>query len=307
VKNPITIIIHLVLFLTSSSSGQELLVDGAEWYYNLVRFGSPDRDINRCYIDGDTLIQGRNCLIYIQKFTNCNGRPKKNYLNKDGEQIYFFDQSDTTFKLLYDFSLEVGDTMIYETGIHSWDLRRRTHYIRIDSIKTFSANSKELKLYIVSYGHRDEDQIVFYYMNRKIIEDIGSTHNYFHFSDETGFCDDQYSDELICFSAPDYPIVNFINSDCQLIPVYDVNANFKINIYPNPFTGELYLDSSIEMTDSYIIIYDLTGNEVYRSHWNSGTTTSSIQMHEFASSCYFLTLIDTQTGQTFYSQMIIAR
>ncbi len=270
---------------------------GAEWYYSLTFFANSDLGVNRCYIDGDTLIQGRECMIYYQEEENCNGRPKKNYLSKEGDQVYFFDSEDTAFKLLYDFSLEVGDTMVLQPWSHLGNL---PFYIRIDSIGNFQEHEVDLKLFYVTYGYQDRNGQIFFHeelnSDTKIIEDIGSTLNFFHFWDN-GFCDDQYSKDLRCFSAPDYPTVRFSDIECLTVPVTDLDAGFEnIEVYPNPFSSRLYLNRSEALKSGRIRICDISGRIILERKWLSGIHEMEMELEELSPAVYWIEVDNDPRG-----------
>lgn len=284
-------IIVLIAIQVVTLGSQNLFVEGAEWYYTLSNFGSSNIDVNRCYIEGDTLIEDRSCLIYIQDHATCNGRPKRNYMYKENDKIYFFDQDDGSFKLLYDFTLDVGDTMIYETGIHSWDLRRRTHYIRIDAVKPFLVNSLELKSFDVTYGYLDNGEVIFGEYSAQIIEDIGNTYNFFHYSDGTGFCDDKYSEPLRCFSAPDFPTVEFSDIGCTTVPSNDLNAvEFEIRSYPNPFTEGVTIELHESIEGGHLYLFDYLGRIQYQQEWSSNGKSMNLNTTEIPLGIYWLQL-----------------
>ena len=150
----------IVLLSVAFGHGQSPLTQGAEWFYTLRFFGTNDEGFNRCYIEGDTVIQGKHCLIYHQTEINCDQRPIKDHLLVDGDQVSYYDSASSEFRLLYDFSLEVGDTMVIDLGDQFFD---RPFYIRIDSTDVFTENAIDLKLFHISYGYEDEQQqIVFH-------------------------------------------------------------------------------------------------------------------------------------------------
>ena len=276
---------------------QDLIVDGAEWYYNLHFFSSPDVGITRCYIAGDTTILDKNCLVFMQEVATCNGRPEKNYLHKDDKQVYFFDQDDNTFKLLYDFSLEAGDTLIYNTGIHSWDNKRRTHYIRIDSVGKYRVNSIELKLFDLSYGWMDGNEIFFEETSAQIIEGIGNTENFFHLSDGTGYCDDKYSDKLECFSNPNFATAVIGSLGCTIVNTKDMpESRPDLVVYPNPFTNTVDLETSVFPIDGKVFIYDSSGKIIYRESWPDGTNRLTLSLEELIPSVYWLELVHVQSS-----------
>jgi hypothetical protein len=200
--------------------------------------------------------------------------------------------------LLYDFSLEAGDTMILQPWSH---LGNQPFYIRIDSIGNFQEHEVDLKLFHVTYGYQDrEGQIFFhedYNSDTKIIEDIGSTLNFFHFWDN-GFCDDQYSKYLRCFSAADYPTVRFSDIDCLTVPTTDLDDGFgNLEVYPNPFSNILYLTRSGSLKSGRIRIHDISGRIILERNWPSGIHEMEIELEELSPAVYWIE-VDSALGET---------
>lgn len=262
------------------------MVEGTEWYYALHKF-SGEEETNRCYIEGDTLIQDKICQRFIQEKTDCNGRPAVNYLYKEEDQIYFYDESDSTFKILYDFGLEVGDTMTYVTGIHSWDLRRRTHYISVDSTSVTEINGVGLQTFHISYGVERDGEISFYNPQAVIIQGIGNTANFFHFSDGTGFCDYQYSVQLQCFASPDFPLAGFSDVDCKTVSVVEkVRPTHEVRAFPNPVYDMLTITSQSPFQQ--VKIFDIFGKELHARNWSTGAQSQNINLNFLPPSMYYL-------------------
>lgn len=281
----------LVLLLFGSVNGQDLITEGAEWFYNLVYFGSPDIGFNRCYIDGDTVIMEKNCQIFVQEKYNCNGRPLRNYIYKEDQKIYYFDSGEERFKKLYDFALNSGDTMELETWEH---LGFKPFYIRVDSISNFEANSRLLKMFHVTYGYRNHDGEIHFpensFRNSKIIEDIGSSENFFHFWDN-GFCDHTYSFELRCFTAPEYPTVHFSEDDCTTVPTSDFQLYENVEVYPNPVNEELHISLNGQNRIVGYRLYDLIGKIIPTNHESFESNTLLIKLENIESQMCILELI----------------
>ncbi len=262
----------VLLTVHTSSQAQDLLTQGAEWHYNLLHFGSHDVGFNRCYIDGDTVIDERSCLIYIQEEYNCNGRPKRNYLYKEAEQVYFYDTEDTTFKLLYDFSLQAGDTM----ALPHWSfLGERSYFLRIDSVGVYPANDRALKMFHVSFGYMEGGDLIHFenlpHLADIIIEDIGSNINFFHLWDN-GWCDSQYSNQLRCFSAPDYPEVQLGEDACTLVPTQDVVTSHPwIQAFPNPTSDQLSIRFQDCQPWGQVTVRDVAG-QIVQTYQPSATS-----------------------------------
>ena len=283
----------LSVFTFGPLSAQDVLTDGAEWLYDLRFFFSHDLGYHRCFIDGDTLLGDKSCLIYVQEEWNCNGRPRRNYLFKEEEKVFFFDSDLERFKLLYDFSLEQGDTMLLETWQH---LNNDTFYIRVDSITSFSRNSVDLRQFHITYGYVEYDgTIIFtddFFEDATILEGIGSTMNFFHFPDN-GLCDDKYSQDLRCFSAPDYPQVKLRDIDCLTVPVSDAQASLQqVTIGPNPASDQLNIQFTQPITNPTIIrVLNLQGDIIHLEQLVTPLQTLTLQCSDWAPSVYTLQIL----------------
>src|SRR5690606_1491992 len=97
---------------TSSLYAQEWFPVGASWYYNQILWG-----IGESYtyfeVTGEIDVQGKNCKV-ISGACSCGDPSYIGYFYQAGDQAYVFDGEADSFKILYDFSLVPGDTMIYK-------------------------------------------------------------------------------------------------------------------------------------------------------------------------------------------------
>lgn len=303
-----TLLTILSVFTFCPLYGQDVLTDGAEWFYDLRFFFSHDLGYHRCFIEGDTLIGDKSCLIYVQEEWNCNGRPKRNYLFKEEEKIFFYDGDAGRFKLLYDFSLEIGDTMLLETWQH---LNNDTFYIRVDSITTFDMNSVDLRQFHITYGYVEHDgTIIFtddFFKDATIIEGIGSTMNFFHFPDN-GLCDDKYSQDLRCFSAPDYPQVKLRDIDCQTVPVSDAEAyRQQVTIGPNPASEKVNIHFAKPISNRTIVrVLNLQGDIIHIEQLVTPLKTLKLHCSGWPPSVYtFQILRNGNSLHNFINQRII--
>jgi len=131
---------------------------GAIWYYTYASWPSPWIDVSYLTYEskGDTLIQGKSCRnindLYI--------------MYKDSGKVFYFNDYDTTFYLLYDFLSDVNETWT----VHPPDSPQDSFVVIVDSIATWTVNSKLFKIQYIS--HLDPDDWLFWF-DGPIIENIG--------------------------------------------------------------------------------------------------------------------------------------
>jgi hypothetical protein len=145
----VLIITEVLLFFCLTTNSQNLVVSGKTWTYLLgVDFPKPNITGNMCYrIEGDTTIHE---IVYkkLGFWHNCNNHKYiRGFIReKENGKVYFRDNDIHNFNeyLLYDFGMEVGDTV--HNGINNYsfvldsvkigtDGKKRFHVSEIHGIK----------------------------------------------------------------------------------------------------------------------------------------------------------------------------
>lgn len=294
------LIILLLSGIQTTMFSQSLLEDGVEWRYNYYRFAEGLIGYNSCSIEGDTLIDGKNCKKYIKTYGSCDLRPTVEYLYEEDKMVYYYDTMKQKFSMIYDYSAELGDTI----AIENWEWinleEDSLFYIRIDSIATFEYGPYQLKEFHVTYDKVNDAIIDFPdgdWAKGIIIEQIGSLTNYFHFYDN-GLCDANYNIGLRCFSTPEFEPHVFGEIACDSLiqsSVFTIEEN--IMVFPNPFDQEFTVQADYEIHHGEIVVYNLNGMEVYRKNIsNKSELNETIDMSSFPSSIYFIKVFDEHKG-----------
>lgn len=157
-----------------------------------------------------------------------------------------FSPQDTTEFILYDFDINIGDTIN-----HCFD---KPYLLNIDTITL--QNNEERKRYLLAN----------YYS--QIIEGIGNTNGLFWNCGSTNVSN--FTTSLICFSrnnGNNLLDTTFMSGECLLISSiekkYKREANSNINIYPNPATNQLAISyASIPQHDNKVEIYNAVGVKI---------------------------------------------
>ncbi len=161
------------------------------------------------------------------------------------KKVFYFSPNASTEKLLYDFNMQVGDSVL--GCLNSIDIPTIDTVIQIDSI-------------LVGNNYRKRWKINDCY-NIYLIEGIGSTYGLITFL--PGCLTDQASCTLQCFHQESETIYPDTSINCQLISnLSNTDKNFEqIKVFPNPSNGSINIDiGNIGM--STIKLTDLLGNIV---------------------------------------------
>lgn len=188
-------------------------------------------------------------------------------------KVYFVDMDSTNERLLYDFSLNIGDTIF---GIMPG---LSPGYGVISSIDSVLVGSNYHKAFMVDGGFA------------VIIEGVGSTRGLL----ELFFYQFESAYELICFSNNSEVYPNS-SASCPLIMESALsipkltNQQLLIDIYPNPFNSITTITFSEEQRNTSIKITDMLGQAIKTISFTGKQMT--IEKEQMRAGIYFVQIAD---------------
>lgn len=149
---------------------------GAEWWYSTGEIANTNTAFHFICI-GDTVIEGKNCrIIHADLFPNSVDPEQNIFVYQVGDAVYRYFSEEDRFLLLYDFSLNAGDTYFahvpdfYDPGIAD------SFLVHITMVDTIEINGYDLRRQSITCdGYYD------WFMEH--IEVIGNTFMLFPFYD----------------------------------------------------------------------------------------------------------------------------
>ena len=197
----------------------------------------------------DTVVQSKNCKkIDIYEFVNDKANQRK-YSFYDGFYLMYSDSfrvyylHNGSFRLLYDFSLEKGDTF-YSYQTYDWDTNKSIRKYIIDSVNTIQISGKKLKRQYLHNIDLDPDLHEYYryiFRDGEIIERIGF--NGFMFGTNYAWQEDDFGPYLKCYHDNDIFYKEYSEANCD--GLYGINEAIEsevLKLYPNPVNDELFLN-----------------------------------------------------------------
>lgn len=169
------------------------------------------------------------------------------------KKVYFIARDSINEVLLYDFNLNLNDTLP-ETFVYH---RAEYTIITVDQIDSIRINNRYLKRY-----HLDNAG----FGNQYLIEGIGSTLGLF--SPITPFFEQHF--DLMCFKneAEELIFPGEYYGNCDLIDDISDNSfstNY-FNIFPNPYSTTLTVElpSNTSIRNTTLTVYNLTGQQILK-------------------------------------------
>jgi hypothetical protein len=284
------LLIIILVFVTLFSNGQTSVYhpfpdSDAVWNIQLSMYCSPIYSYGEQYsitITGDTLINSRTYhkltipnVVKSYNTTYCGnttsgyrGAIRQDIANK---KVFFVRPSDNLERLLYDFNMQVGDTVPWFEHIIKPDIVQS-----IDSVLVGGSYRKRWNI-------NEQYRISF-------IEGIGSTYGLIKQSPGSGFIGYFPDLSITCYSQNGITLYPNSSADCQLITY--VNSPDKIadqvKIFPNPSNG--FLTIGFDNADiKEIRLTDLFGKTIFQQKKDN---QAKIYIDNLKSGTYILTIID---------------
>lgn len=304
-------LIILVIVNFTHLNCQEWLPIGTNWKYENFDMGGVF-GINKYQIIDEVEIKGKLCSAIKKSNTSCDNRPIVEYLYKEANKIYYYEESQDTFNLLYDFSLKEGDIFripLWESISRDVELEDSIIY-KIDSISEINIGERMFKHFFIRSGFYHNESLYFNEANpnlksAQIIENIGSLNNLF-IRVEDGSCHRTHTSGLRCFSAPEYGLINFTdNEECDSLIVsitHETNKN-RIKIFPTITIDQVQIETSESEVFNWYLT-NLSGKiETRGVILNSKNITKRIDLSNLNSSMYILVLINDE-GKKYIKKII---
>ncbi|MBV6485206.1 MAG: hypothetical protein KFKLKKLM_01759 [Flavobacteriales bacterium] len=219
-------IFTFILFVSNCCLAQNWAENNAVWHYEQINIQPPfDDDFIKFSTIGDSVILGELTKVILEERITLNDTiTNEIFMKSDSNRVYLFDIASNSFKLIYDFGTQAGDTI----EVFTRDEFSPFLTIVVDSVSTININGSFL-------GVQHVRPLLFggyYDMTGTIIETIGWTGFMFPLST---LADPPYGGELRCFQNDSIGLYQPSTVNCDYISgteSFKINNNF--NIYPNP-------------------------------------------------------------------------
>ncbi len=274
----------LLFFLLSTTI---LLAQQVNWTAkdNQWTYGSIARDTifypNQLYIGADTTIDGVTATSVLQLREKRYAAYSFYYTDSPKIDTFFIYQSgdsllyyvDSTFQVLYDFSLSVGDTMQMYAPRAFRDFRlagQEFDAYRVDSVSTLMVGQTTLR------GQYLRKIPPYHFIEGTFIQgwryELLGTLNGYLFPYDGFQCDGQCPYFLRCFSGNgedslDYKRVDYACDSVLIISsVREPDIGSFLALWPNPVASgqslTIQADGSISIREAQLILYDPAGRQV---------------------------------------------
>ena len=236
----------------------------ASW--SVYSFSNYQSDTLEYYLEGDTLLYGDNWSKLFRR----NLQGEANYCGaiKDSDGIVEIKLPEEEKRLLYDFTLEVGDTFPYSPFFYGYDDYGEETYSmmvveRVDTVQLLNGESRrEIVSNMVTSGIYEEVQ-------ERWIEGLGSIHGpLFPLNPKLLAVEVNEEFTLVCFSENDellYHNPRFASCLTTTNVVDNDETDQFVKIYPNPARNFIVICSEYSAHIKHITIYDSTGTIIIQS------------------------------------------
>lgn len=213
----------ILLTVSLSTRGQEYvpLIDTSRIWNVAELFPHGGGALNYEYLFGDTVTIGNTLYVEVKVNSEVFGYLREDTLSR---RVYYRSIWDDESALLYDFSLEEGDTIqLYGDPGHKYTV------LQVDSVELLNGDVR--KRWIFS--------LEFYYTNAVWIEGIGNTTIYLLNSGDLDYC----TVETVTLCVHENEELVYMNDTFDTCYLDWVNVSEtdieSIKVYPNPTKGQI--------------------------------------------------------------------
>ena len=294
--------LSIFLLLSVNLCSQNWLKDGQQWTYLAGGgFPNPADGLRTLTVLGDTVIANVDCKILANQLIDAPSNPRLSFAYTEEEAVYAYYSSEEGFIKIYDFSMAIGDSLVFPNN----------KKYRVDSIGTMDINGQNFRFQHISY-YKFAPGLTGWNGTYLIIEGIGFIGKFFSSNTLIDGCSYFFTYDIPCDAALDgqsYRLECFLENDF----LYDPNNRCSPNatqeliqndfrIYPNPATDYFTIESSSNTIAAFVTLYDLMGRTVYRGK----VLNSKVNIRNMKAQSYIIKIMD-QNGIGYFSRIVIGR
>ncbi len=283
------LVIYLALLSVLSTAQPQFAPLGAKWYYheqgcNIFGNGEPWERYTVREVVKDTIIDGKYCTLiesnYCAILSSCDWR---NYVYQEGSKVFIYDGALGRFQMLYDFSLQAGESYGLRVCSDSW----LTDSILL-TVESASGGPNGVQDIIINpvQGDNWSDLLI------NVQNGVGSLGDnpVFRFPPCVTFEDPCYQIDLLCYETPESGVISIDGSPCisNSISIPKQENLSTIELFPNPASNQItIINNHPTIQNLQIGLFSSTGQKVKDWHVAKGQEMVSCNISELSSGLYF--------------------
>jgi hypothetical protein len=295
-------------FLSSILQSQDFAPIGAQWIYTVEYCFETPTYCGYYYlnVEKDTIINDKVCRKINKTYTQVTQFNKDTtfYLYGENRQVFLYEAQNNSFRKLYDFNLNAGDTLavarIGETPPFFFKKGQSTpaFVVIVDSTSTYETNGFQLKVQYTSplldlVGYSSS----FYEFSNPTIEHIGNTDQFF--GHPVNRVQAGFYGYLVCYSENGQ--VYYGSPECITTSITNPIER-EWNIYPNPAQDLLFIQFENEFPTS-VLISDLQGRLLIKEDYQTGIQNVPVSLNRLAAGTYLIHI--QQNGKRIGSKLFV--
>ncbi len=189
---------------------------------------------------------------------------------------------NSVFELLYDFNLEVGDSITYYMD-EQFDGCKDSIVYYLDSLSTIDFGSESLTVQHFAFEDVDWN----FQGEKTVVEGIGDLYSAFDIKALHSCLTDQ-GGAWVCSFSNGQDEINFLDEECDALPVSTLELGLEeMNVFPNPTDNHFSISNFDRLKQ--VLIYDINGRIVAQFPPNT-----SYDISDFRQGAYVLKVLDDE-------------
>lgn len=285
----------------TSVNSQNWLQNRQQWTYSVGGgFSNPSDGLHTLSITGDTTIANKDCKILTNLFLgDPSYQPKSYFVYTEEEAVYSYDFSENDFIKMYDFSMAVGDSVVFTNN----------KKYKVDSIGTMEINNRDFRFQQISFFNFSPGNLGWtgpYH----IVEEMGfvgwltdyTYPNCSYFLIHNILCNaglDGQNYRLTCYNSDNFTYDPYNN--CQTTSTNEITTS-SFKLYPNPSSSFFKIEFPNGIKAKHVVLYDLLGRTVYSDEIQD----AKISVANLPAQTYFVKIKD-ESGVEYFSRIVVSK
>ncbi len=282
------LLLAIGLSFSLSLYSQTWLTNGTQWVSNYP-FPFGGYDLDRYYVDGDTIVNNKTCKIIRRSSRYTNMEDTTFFYSvygvayEENDRVYRY-RDNGEFSLIYDFNLKVGESISYPDAICG------NEELTVKEIGTEDFDGTILRYQTFDYFFHGQFRTIKYYEKIGIKNYPNQAGYRGFFPTETMSCAIADPPKIFaCFSNQNTSIP--VNCDLEAggpTPTSEAFLQRSFPIYPNPTTGRLHFNKTANVNPQKLEIFNLNGQKVieYSNIPSNGIDLSHLENGIYLLKCY---------------------
>lgn len=251
---------------------------GSTWTYRSGHWAGPEAFSTTVQISAATFLN-RPCVVMEKSGPYafmCATFDPPIYFYESNDSVFFALETDTAFRLAYNFNAQIGETWQYRIpAVEPDNFESYILNVKVKAIDYVWVEDVPLKQMTLKYNIQSNYNYELNPQEIRVLKYIGALDEFFIPQGRSSYCDAETNKRLQCFSSESFDYQNPAVPPCYVGINDEKQVIENLQIYPNPISDHFNLKTALT-TQAELHIFQIDGRLIYNATLPAGTNRISV-------------------------------